>query len=147
MMRLAFIPALAFALAGCVSSTTVGFVDRDDLPHEFVGYSYRAWIEGRTIVIEVDQIPGLHVSFVEYWVIDGDIYLSPRRASSGGPGRDLVRIDLSSENLPSDWKDRIYWLTHEALYPIGDRAFWQSDEREPAERVRVRLLPARPGSY
>jgi len=144
MKRLALMPLLAVALASCVSSTTVGFVDRDCLPLRFVGYSYRAWIEGRTLVIEVDQIPGLHVSFIEYWVIDGDIYLSPRRASSGGPGRDLVRIDLSSENLSSGWEDRIYWLTHEALYPIGNRAFWRRDEREPAERVRVRLLPARP---
>jgi prepilin-type processing-associated H-X9-DG protein len=137
MKRFTFVAALAVALAGCVSSSTVGFVDGHVLPPRFAGYSHRAWIEGRTLVIEVDQIPGLNVGLIRYRIVDGNIYLCPVRASSGGPGRDIIRIDLSSESLPSDWQDRIYWLTYEAYYPIGNRAFWCARYRHPSERVRV----------
>jgi len=138
--RVCLLTTLLFAIVGCVDSRSVGYVDRSNVPDGFVGKSYRAWLDGRTIFIEVDQIPGLNVVGIEHRIDAGAIYLQPRRASSGGGGTALLRVDLSAESLPPGWERRIYWLTLEYFYPPGNPGYSRPEARKPAERVQVRWV-------
>ena len=136
-----FLVCLAFLAAGCPSSSSVGYVDRSDLPEYFLGSSHRAWLEGSRILVEVDQLPGLNVARIGYRV-DGDaIYLLPQRISSGGAGTSVLSVDLASEAHTNGWETRIYWLTEEYFYPIGHPGFWNASKRKPSERVELQLEP------
>lgn len=135
----AFVVLLFLTVTGCPSSNAVGYVDADALPDGFLGSSHRAWLEGSQILVEVEQIPGLNVVDIHYRVEGEDVYLMPRRASSGGGGTYVVTVDLSSETLAEGWASRVYWLTGEFYYPLGHPGFWDRSERRPSERVKLRL--------
>ena len=130
---------LAVMSAGCVSSNTVGYIDRIDLPDQYLGKSHRAWLEESRLWIEVDQIPGIWVASVSYRVDDDAVYLKPNRASCCGPGLTLLHVDLPADQLSAGWENRIYWLIRERYYPILNSAFWDESERRPTGRVLLDL--------
>ena len=133
------VTVVAVMSAGCVSSNTAGYIDRVDLPDEYLGKSHRAWLEETRLWIEVDQIPGIWVANVSYRVDNDAVYLTPDRASCCGPGLTLLHVDLPSDQLSEGWEKRVYWLIGETHYPIMHSAFWDESERNPTERVPLDL--------
>jgi hypothetical protein len=127
-------------VAGCVSSSSVGYEVVAELPEGFVGRAHRAWVEDSVVVVEVDQAPGLRVVEIDYEIRDDAIHLIPRRISGGGVGKELFGVDLSDQHLPAEWQTRVYWLVDEAYYPPGHSAFWDEEARRPTCRVRVEFV-------
>ena len=62
--RVCLLTTLLLATADCAPSRTEEYVDRSNVPDGFVGKSYRAWLDERTIFIEVQQVPGLNLVFL-----------------------------------------------------------------------------------
>lgn len=126
-------------LLGCVSSSTVGYVDESAIPVDYVGRSHRTWAVGNEIFVEVEQIPGFNVADITFEIREGSIYLTPVRVSSGGSGRRTFQIKIPTKGLGSSWMDRVYWLTREGYYPITARGYWRRGDRAPSGRVRVQF--------
>jgi hypothetical protein len=126
--------SLSVLFLACRSSDTIGYTEADHLPNRYVGDSYRAWLVRNTLVVEVEQIPGLNVADIECAVVGQDIHLSPTRISSGGPGMTTFEVPLPSFHSPKLWVDHLYWVTFETFTPI-----WSGKPTEPTQRVRVLL--------
>ena len=134
------LPVLALMLAGCVSSSTVGYVDDVALPPNFAGSSHRAWAGPHQHAIAIELVQnGLKIVSIDFRVDGGDIYLLPRRVSSRGAGKSLFVVELAEASLPEDWRNRSYWLTGERFYPFGNAGFWRRSAREPSRRFRLEL--------
>ena len=135
--------SLALLLTGCLSPSSDKFVDRNAFPsRDWAGRGnvYRAWLEGGKLQLEVEQPPGFNVTRVYCSVRGGAVYLWPQHTSSGGGGRRRVEVpDSCTEGAPPDWPEHLYWITGELRYPITHPAYWNPDEREPNERIKVIL--------
>ena len=136
---------MILGLAGCVSSTSVGYRDAAGLPDGFVGRAHRAWIEGATVFVEVDQDPDLQVVAIDHRIEGDAVYLMPRRLSVGSEGCATFRIDLPEHAVAPGATPEVYWHLGETYYPLLNAAFWNPAAREPTARVRVQLgtAPAR----
>jgi hypothetical protein len=122
-----------------VSSRSAGFVDGDALePDRYAGRAQRAWRDGQTLVVEIDQYPGLNVVDIEHDVLDGAIYLVPYRRSTTASGTSEFRIELNDVQLSDDWHERVYWVTDETFSPFFD------ESSSKATRVKLTVLPTRP---
>jgi hypothetical protein len=131
------------ASVGCVSSRSVGYVDDLAGSHPFYSETFgRAWAEGRKIVVEVHPSNGpAKVASIGYTVDQGNVYLTHYQISGVRGEKTLMTVDLEVEELPENWRDRLYWLTQEALYPIGSSADGEGSRREPAHRMKITLSP------
>jgi hypothetical protein len=136
------LPVVVIVLSGCLSAPSENFVDREALPASYLGGSYRAWVQGGKLFVEVDHGQGQGLVSIDCEVREGFVYLKPLQSSSGGPRRDVVSVDSCKGALPPDWPNRLYWLTDEHFYPITSSPYWNRAQRAPSERVRVVLETA-----
>jgi hypothetical protein len=129
-------------LFACRSSDTVGYVEADNLPRGYLGESYRAWLAGTNLVVEVQQIPGLNVADIECAVAGEDLHFSPTRISSGGPGKTTFEVPLPNSHPANFWAEHLYWVTLKTFTPM-----WLGRPTEPTVRVRVLLAQPPSGAH
>lgn len=72
-------------------------------------YKPRFFGEGKTLIVEVENIGGLNIVTITNMLYLGELYLGGIRNSSGGKVTSKFYIDVSRFNLKDDWKNHIYW--------------------------------------
>ncbi|MDZ4288628.1 MAG: hypothetical protein U0984_11750 [Prosthecobacter sp.] len=99
-------------LAGCSKTNTTFIVN---LPaHESKRTLKEVRAEGDSLRLSVVQdMAPVFVAKIEATVITGDVYLKPLLISSVVRQTDFV-IDLSGQQFPRDWRDRLYWIESES---------------------------------
>lgn len=127
----------ALCLVSCRNPKPESFTDAKTLPQHFVGRDYHAYASSNKLTIAVSQIPGLNVARIEASTVNGEIYLSPRRISSGGSGITQFDVDIEKYSLGADWPQHVYWLVEEYAYPITSPGFWSKSQRSPWIRKQV----------
>ena len=102
-----------------------------------MGRDHRAFAMDHLLIVEVSQIPGLNVAGFDTFEQDGALYVSPRRASSGGGGTAQFQVEISKFHLGADWSEHVYWLLNSYAYPIVNPGFWSKEKREPWPRKKM----------
>jgi hypothetical protein len=128
--------SLSILFLACRSSDMAGYTEANDLPYGYLGKSYRAWLTGSSLFVEVEQIPALNVADIECTVASHDLHFSPTRISSGGRGKTTFEVPLPSSQPADFWAGHLFWVTSETFTPI-----WLGRPTKPTERVRILLVP------
>ena len=146
-MSVRVIIPLLLATAGCVSNRSAGYVDDDPAtPPPYFKKAPKAWTQGKTITVEIEQAEGAtKVASLSYRIEADDIYLWPCSISGVQRGTSRLTADLEREVLIDHWQERVYWMSGESSYPVGHSAFWDESRREPARRRKIQFLPAPDG--
>ena len=128
-------------LVGCVSSSTVVYEDESTstLPRLWLGNAHRVWIRDRVIHVEIDQVGGYNLAHINYRLSGDDVLLSPGIfISSGSPGKEMFTVDLSSESLPENWQDHVYWSIRPS-YAFCRPEYWDKSLQKPERRIKIIL--------
>jgi hypothetical protein len=136
--------AMMLISCGCYCPRPHNFVDDTQPRDQSIGSNIgRAWAHDHTLIIEVHQTAGYNIAAFQKYVVDGALYLTSRRISSGGGGTMKFEIDVSKYHLREPWTENIYWLTGGGgCYPFGNPGFWSSAYRDPFTRKRIDLVNA-----
>jgi hypothetical protein len=72
-------------------------------------YAAKFYVSDRTLVVTIENVPGINVAGITPVVSDDGVVLQATRISSGGGGQRVFCVELSSYPLEADWIDRIWW--------------------------------------
>jgi hypothetical protein len=88
---------------------------------ELKDYKAEMHIEGKKLIIKLDNPMGLRVARIDHLYRDGNVYIGAQRISTGGRRVYTYEVDLSGYDLPDDFNRRMYWVSSDGsvklLYP------------------------------
>lgn len=136
LLRTAIIALAALLLSGCPAPQKIVFIDQ--AAHTGPPTVREVHADGDTLRVSLSQdLAPAWIASVHATVIEGDVYLSPLLISSVVHTTEF-KIDMSKDNLPRDWRNRLFWIEGETI----SSPFNTSAERvREIRRSKIQLKP------